>query len=185
MTNVTMLCNRSLSVEFDMLCLCTINTCLLSWSINWMQFCAKHANGSLQENSTIFMKLPKLCSVICLSVICRLSVCLLQSWIVTKRCEIDPWLLWDTIGKSISGYQNPQTNLTLDDLEEVISRSQKWKWPRSSKRLLLGPGCLWTKMFPIAQLIKVHLDLWPWLTFRGHFKVKNVKVAYIFLMVRD
>jgi len=34
-------------------------------------------------------------------------------------------------------------------------------------------------MFPIAQLIKVHLQLWPWLTFRGiwgHFKVAKVKI---------
>ncbi len=76
-------------------------------------------------------------------------------------------------------------NLTLGDLEEVISRSRKWKWPVSSKRLLLGPGCLWTKMFTIAQSIKMHLDLWPWLTLRGHSKVMNVKIAYIFCMVRD
>ena len=30
----------------------------------------------------------------------------------------------------------------------------------------------------------MHLDLWPCLTFRGHFKVTNVKIACIFLMVR-
>ncbi len=88
-------------------------------------------------------------------------------------------------GKSISAVQNPQKKLTSDDREEVIWRSRKWKWPLSSKRLLIGPGCLWTKMFSVAQLIKVHLDLWPRLTFRGHFKVTNVKIAYIFLMVRD
>ena len=90
------------------------------------------------------------------------------------------WLLWNAIGKSLSVFQN----LTLDDLEEVISRSRKWKWPVSSKRFLLGPGCIGTKMFTIAQLIKVHLDLWPWLTFKGYFKVTNVKIAYIFLMLR-
>ena len=54
-------------------------------------------------------------------------ICLLQSWIESKRCEIDPWLLWDTIGKSISAFQNPPKYLTLDDLEEVIPRSRKWK----------------------------------------------------------
>ena len=26
---------------------------------------------------------------------------------------------------------------------------------------------------------------WPWLTFSGHFKVTNVKIVYIFLMVQD
>ena len=40
-------------------------------------------------------------------------------------------------------------------------------------------------MSAMDQLIKVHLDLWPWLTFWGHFKYMNVKIAYIFLMVRD
>jgi len=108
-----------------------------------------------------------------------------KSPISSSWCEISIWLLWNTIGKSISAFQNPQKNLTLNDLEEVISRSRKWKWPVLSKRLLLGPGCRWTKMFSIAQLIKVHLYLWPWLTFMGHFKVKNVKIAYIFFMVRD
>ncbi len=40
-------------------------------------------------------------------------------------------------------------------------------------------------MFTFAQLINVHLDLWPWLTFRGHVTITNVKIAYIFLMVRE
>ena len=117
----------------------------------------------------------------CLSSVCLSVVCLLQSWIVAKRCEIDPWLLWDTNGKSIpvSAFQNLSKSLTLDDPEELISRSRKWKWPVSSKRLLLGPGCLWAKMFIITQLIQVHLDLWPWLTFMGHFKVTKLKMARI------
>ncbi len=71
------------------------------------------------------------------------------------------------------------------DLEEVISRSRKWKWPVPSKRLLLGPGCRQTKLFTIADLVKVRHDLWPWMTFWGHLKVMNVRIAYIFLMVRD
>jgi hypothetical protein len=37
----------------------------------------------------------------------------------------------------------------------------------------------------IAHLIKVHFDLWPWFIFRGHLKVTNVKIAYVFLTVRD
>ena len=85
----------------------------------------------------------------------------------------------------ISDFQNPPKNVTSDDLYGVISRSRKWKWPVSSKWLLLGPVYLWAKMFTFAQLIKVHLDLWPCLTFRGHFKVMNVKIVYILLMVRD
>ncbi len=40
-------------------------------------------------------------------------------------------------------------------------------------------------MFTIAHLVKVHHDLWPWMTFRGHLKVMNVKIANIFLLVRD
>jgi hypothetical protein len=43
--------------------------------------------------------------------------CLLNLWIVAKRREIDPSLPRDTIGKAISAFQNPQNNLTLDDLE--------------------------------------------------------------------
>ena len=39
-------------------------------------------------------------------------------------------------------------------------------------------------MFSIAHLVKVHHDLWPWMTSRGHVKVTNVKIANIFLMVR-
>jgi len=31
------------------------------------------------------------------------------------------------------------------------------------------------KMFTIAQLIKVHVDLWPWLTFRGHSRSRMWK----------
>ena len=38
------------------------------------------------------------------------------------------------------GLSESAKNLTLDDLEKVILRSWKWKWPVSSKRLLLGPG---------------------------------------------
>ena len=105
--------------------------------------------------------------------------------------EIDLWLLWDTIGRLISYFQNPQKNLTSDDLDGIISRSRKWKWPVSSCWLLLGPWCLDTKMFTISQLTKVHLDLWRWfmghvkvkhkfdigLTSRGYFKVTNVKIA--------
>ena len=75
------------------------------------------------------------------------------------------------LGSRDIGRSESAKKLTLDDLEEVISRSRRLKWPVSSKRLLLGPGCLWTKMFGIAQLIKVHLDLWPWFTFTGHFKI--------------
>ena len=88
-------------------------------------------------------------------------------------------------GRAWHGYDTVDIVRRRPTPEEVISRSWKWKWPVSSKRLLLGPGCLGTKMFSIAQLIKVHLDLWPWLTFWGHFKVTNVKIAYIFFMVRD
>ncbi len=40
-------------------------------------------------------------------------------------------------------------------------------------------------MLPIAQLIQVHLDLWPWLTYSANLKVTNEKMAYIFLMVQD
>ncbi len=35
----------------------------------------------------------------------------------SKRCEIGIWLLWNTIGKSISHFQNPQKNLTSDDVD--------------------------------------------------------------------
>ncbi len=116
-------------------------------------------------------------SVVCLSSVtivnCGQTVRDRPMVTVRQYCEVD-------IGLSESA-----KNVTLDDLEEVNSRSRNWKWPVSSKRLLLGPGCLWTKMFLIAQLIKVHLDLWPWLTFRDHVKVTNEKMAYIFLMVQD
>ena len=40
-------------------------------------------------------------------------------------------------------------------------------------------------MLTIAHLVKVHHDLWPWMTFKGQLKVTTVKIANIFLMVRD
>ena len=40
-------------------------------------------------------------------------------------------------------------------------------------------------MSTIAHLVKLHHDPWPWMTFRGHFKVTNVKIPYIFFMVWD
>jgi len=107
--------------------------------------------------------------------VCRLSFCLSNLWIVVQRCEIDLWLLWSTTGKPILDFQNSQKNLTsTDDLEEVMSRLRKWKWPASSEWLLLGPACIQTKMFTIALLIRMHIVFWPWLTFMGHFKVTNV-----------
>ena len=39
--------------------------------------------------------------------------------------------------------------------------------------------------FLLLLLIKEHLDPRPRMTFRGHFKVTNVKIANIFLMVQD
>ncbi len=59
----------------------------------------------------------------------------------------------------------------------VILRSRKWKSSVASQRLLLGPGCLCSKMFTVAHLTKMHHDLWPWMRFMGHFKVRNVRKA--------
>jgi hypothetical protein len=55
----------------------------------------------------------------------------------------------------------------------------KVKTVRIVLTVALGPGCVFTKIFTIAQLIKVYIDIWPWLTFRGHLKVTNVKIYNI------
>ena len=48
------------------------------------------------------------------------------------------------------GLSESAKKLTLDDLEEVISKGHENE---------NGHGCLRTKMFPIARPLKVHLDL--------------------------
>jgi hypothetical protein len=106
---------------------------------------------------------------------------LLHSWIVAKRCEINACLLWNSIGKLISAFQNAQINLTLYNLEEVTAV----KMTRIVLTVGPRPRVPLEKVFTIAQLIQVHLDLWPWLTIMGHFKATNVNIAYIFLIVRD
>ena len=40
------------------------------------------------------------------------------------------------------GLSESAKKLTSDDLDGVISRSRKWKWPVSSNQLLLCPGCM-------------------------------------------
>ena len=45
-----------------------------------------------------------------------LCVCLSATIVIAaKRCKIDTLLLWNTYRKSVSNFQNPHTNLTLDD----------------------------------------------------------------------
>ena len=88
--------------------------------------------------------------------------------------------------KSISDFRNPK-NVPFGDLKEVISKSRKWKWPVSSRRLLIGRAYRqqWSPLpsntsAPLTSIdlfgsLEGHTHFWHW----GYFKVTKVKIAYV------
>jgi len=87
-------------------------------------------------------------------------------------CEISIWLLWDTIGKLVLDFQISK-HFDLGWPWRGNFKVAKVKMALSSKRLLLGPGCLWTRKFTITDLEKVWHGLWPWVTFSGSFECQE------------
>jgi len=91
--------------------------------------------------------------------VCRLSVTIVN-WGQTVRGR--PMVTMRHYLEVDIGLSESATKFDLGWPSRGNSKVTKVKWPVLSKRLFIDTGCLWTKMFTIAQLINVHLALWPW-----------------------
>ena len=110
-------------------------------------------------------------------------------WVLTciKQCPVQVYLWFNLypIFDQINNQARPVAG-TGPARPGLFSAVSSRGGPGPCRALLpLGPGFLWKNMLTIAQLIKVHLDIWPLLILRGHFKVTNVKIVCSISPVRD
>ena len=116
-------------------------------------------------------------------------------WVLTciKQCPVQVYLWFNLYPIFGSNYQPGPARPVADPgparpgpFSAVGFQARARGGPGPCRALLpLGPGFLWKNMLTIAQLIKVHLDIWPLLILRGHFKVTNVKIVCSISLVRD